>query len=152
MSQSTNNELITNLRIRLFAADLLFVDENMFFFNYLSWHYSNGLRNAAILALACPLAFLDYFSVPHLSRTLFSTWHHDLVSYGRGFDPSEFLWILAGNILSRVIGAVVRSITIAIGIIITVAAFFVRAFWLALWIVFPVLIPFLLARGLILLF
>lgn len=123
----------------------------MFFLNYLAWHYTAGLRNTAFLTIAYPLAFLDYFSVPHLSRTLFSTWHHDLMSYGRGFDPSEFLWILAGNILSRIIGAIMRAVTIIIGVFITVTVFLTRAFWLALWIILPLLIPFFFVRGIILL-
>lgn len=124
----------------------------MFFLNYLSWHYTAGIRTTAFLTIAYPLAFLDFFSVPHLARTLFSTWHHDLISYGRGFDPTEFFWILAGNILSRIIGAIVRAITIVIGVFTAVAVFFARAFWLALWIILPMLIPFLFARGIILFF
>ncbi|MDO8600171.1 MAG: hypothetical protein Q7R73_00950 [bacterium] len=124
----------------------------MFFLLYLRWHYTAGLRTAAFNALAYPMAFLEYFSVPHLSRTLFSTWHHDLMSYGRGFDPADFLWVLAGNILSRIIGSIVRVITIAIGIFVSAAAFFARALFLFLWIFLPVLIPFFFLRGLLLLF
>lgn len=124
----------------------------MWFFNYLTWHYTAGLRNAAFLTLAYPLALLDWFSVRHLLATLFSTWHHDLMGYGRGFDPAEFFWVLAGNILSRVIGAIIRVITIAIGMSVSVAAFFLRAAWLFLWLILPILIPFLFARGIILLF
>jgi hypothetical protein len=124
----------------------------MWFFNYLSWHYTAGLQNAAFLALAYPTAFLNYFSVRHLLQTLFSTWHHDLMRYGRGFDPAEFFWILAGNIVSRVIGAIVRAITITIGALVAITAFFLRAAWLFLWILLPFLIPFLFARGLILIF
>lgn len=124
----------------------------MFFLSYLTWHYTTGLRATAFLTLAYPAAFLDYFSVPHLSRTLFSTWHHDLMSYGRGFDPADFVWILAGNILSRLVGSIVRTITIAIGIFVSAVAFFIRALFLFLWIFLPVLIPFFFLRGLLLLF
>ncbi len=124
----------------------------MFFSYYLRWHYTSGLRTAALNTLAYPMEFLEYFSVPHLSRTLFSTWHHDLMNYGRGFDPTDFVWILAGNILSRVIGAIVRAITIAIGIFVSAVTFFVRALFLFLWIFLPICIPFFFLRGLILIF
>lgn len=124
----------------------------MFFLNYLAWHYTAGVRHAAFLTLAYPLAFLDWFSVRHLFRTLFSTWHHDLMSYGRGFDPAEFFWVLAGNVLSRIIGAIIRVVTIFIGIVVAIATFFLRAAWLFLWVILPFLIPFLFARGVILLF
>lgn len=124
----------------------------MFFAHYLLWHYTAGLRQTAFLTLAYPLAFLDYFSVRHLARTLFSTWHHDLMSYGRGFDPAEFFWVMTSNILSRIIGAIVRAIVITIGALTAATAFFIRAAWLFLWLILPILIPFLFARGIILLF
>ncbi|MDZ4231640.1 MAG: hypothetical protein U1C72_00100, partial [Candidatus Pacearchaeota archaeon] len=59
---------------------------------------------------------LDYFSVPQLSRTLFAPWRRNEWSYGKGFNPQVWAEALASNLISRTLGAIIRSFVIAAGL------------------------------------
>jgi len=121
-------------------------------FGYLFWHYGDGLRMAFGKAAGAVLGFLNYFSVFLLARTVFSPWHRILEPYGRGFDPSRFFWILAGNIISRVLGAIVRSAAIAIGVAASAAAAALGVFYLSFWLAAPLLLPLIFVWGVLLFF
>ncbi|MDD5569004.1 MAG: hypothetical protein PHG23_01140 [Candidatus Pacebacteria bacterium] len=55
------------------------------------------------------LAFNVYlFSAPDLLKSLFSPWKRELSSYGRGFDFKVYLESAAGNLISRLIGFILR--------------------------------------------
>ena len=57
-----------------------------------------------------------FFSIPLLLKTLFSAWHRDIIKYPRGFDLKEFAQTFVFNLLSRLLGAFVRSATIIFGL------------------------------------
>lgn len=61
---------------------------------------------------------LNYFSVPLLLKTLFSHWRRYRWSYGRGFDLPRYLETFASNLISRILGAIMRSILISIGLLV----------------------------------
>lgn len=115
------------------------------------WHYRDGLKEVSRNALIRTLACLDYFSVRELSRTLLAPWHRIVESYGRGFNPQTFFFTLAGNIISRVLGAVVRALVIAVGILITLLAACFGIFAILLWLTLLLLIPLLLVWGVVVL-
>ena len=79
---------------------------------------------------------LNYFSVPTLLKTFFSHWHRYYSPYSKVFD----LWVnfesFVFNMMSRIIGAILRTFLIIIGIVsevlILIAGFFILLFWLAL--------------------
>lgn len=58
----------------------------------------------------------NYFSIPILLRTLFFYWRRYRYFYGRGFDLKRYFDAFTFNIISRVIGSIIRSIFIVIGL------------------------------------
>ncbi len=60
---------------------------------------------------------LNYFSVPLLLKTFFSSWRRYKVSYGKGFDFGKFFEAFFSNLIFRILGAILRSFLIVIGLI-----------------------------------
>lgn len=114
---------------------------------YLDWHYREGLRTAWRTAIAGVIGVFNYFSVLELFSTLVSPWHRITDSYGRGFDPSRFFWTLGGNIISRLLGAIVRSAVILAGLAGSAGALGLGILWIVFWLSAPILIPLLMAWG-----
>ncbi len=86
------------------------------FWQWLSWHFFDVSR-AILRAWKNFLLFnLNYFSVPILFKTFFSYWRKYKWSYGRGFDLRRYFEAFTFNLISRILGAIVRSILIFIGI------------------------------------
>ncbi len=103
---------------------------------WLKWHYTDAF-NGLLKAWGNFLWFnLEHFSVKGLLKSLFSHWRGDKSSYGRGFDLKVFLTSFIFNLISRVLGAIVRTIVIifalAIEVIIIGVGILVLLFWLLL--------------------
>jgi type IV secretory pathway VirB6-like protein len=120
-----------------------------FLLHFFGWHYREGLRVVFSNAVNRTVGFLNYFSVVELARTLFAPWHRITESYGRGFEPSRFFSALAGNVISRVLGAIVRIIVIIIGVAAGIAAAAFGLAAIAAWLAAPLLIPLLLLWGIL---
>jgi len=64
------------------------------------------------------LAFgLEFFSIRGTIRSLFSPWRRYMWDYGRGFDPGKWLEVLFSNIITRVIGFVMRLFLIILFVV-----------------------------------
>ncbi len=83
---------------------------------------------------------LNYFSVPTLLKTLFSHWRRYSYSYGKRFDPGRYFEALTFNMMSRVIGAILRTFFIIIGLLIEVFLFFAGLILFLGWIILPLLL------------
>jgi hypothetical protein len=83
---------------------------------------------------------LNYFSVPLLLRTFFSHWRRYRYSYGRGFSPARYFEVFVFNVMSRVIGAVLRTFLIVTGILTEILIFSVGLFVFLGWLVLPVIL------------
>ncbi|MDD2697156.1 MAG: hypothetical protein PHE52_03325 [Candidatus Pacebacteria bacterium] len=80
---------------------------------------------------------LNYFSVPLLLKTFFSHWRRYRWSYGKGFDPGRYLETFFSNLISRVLGAIVRTFAIVIGILSEIGIFFGGVIVFFGWLLFP---------------
>jgi len=105
-------------------------------FQYLIWQFFD-VPKGLILAWRNFLLFnLNYFSIPLLLKTFFSPWRKYKWSYGKGFDIKRYFEVLFSNLISRVLGAIVRSFFIIVGlaieIIIICFGFIVFVGWLIL--------------------
>jgi hypothetical protein len=115
-------------------------------FQWLSWQFLEMPGNI-LRAWRAFLKFnLNYFSIPQLFKTFFSHWRQYKWSYGRGFDISRYLEALFSNLISRTLGAILRSFLILIGLFIEILIVFLGIIAFLLWIIFPLI----LIRGLIL--
>lgn len=84
--------------------------------------------------------FLDYFSVPLLIQTFFSHWRRYKWSYGRGFELGRYLEVFVSNLISRILGAVLRFFLILFGILAEIFVFFIGAFVFILWLILPAIL------------
>ena len=74
-----------------------------------------------------------YFSVGYFLPRIFSPWHRDITGYGRGLDLKRWMHVLGWNLISRVIGAMLRITIMLTGLIaqvlFAVACLVVLVFW-----------------------
>lgn len=105
----------------------------------LEWHYLDAPKNILKAWRNFLLFNLNYFSVSLLLKTFLSHWRRYKWSYGRGFDPARYLEAFFSNLISRILGAVIRSILIILGFITEVFIFFFGLAILLCWLVVPII-------------
>ncbi len=114
------------------------------FFQYLEWHFIEMPRDI-LKAWKNYLKFnLNYWSLPLLIKTFFSHWRRYNFSYGRGLDLKRYLEAFHFNLISRVLGAIVRSFFIVIALLIE---FFIVLLGLIIFLLW-IFLPFILFLGL----
>lgn len=85
-----------------------------------------------------------FFSIGFFVKTLVAPWHKDISSYGVGFNFAVWLHTFSWNLISRVIGAILRLFFITIGLIFEVTIIFAAVWVLALWLALPAMFVYLL--------
>ncbi len=109
-------------------------------FKWVFWHFIE-VSKVIILGWGNFLKFnLVYFSVGDLIKSLFAPWRGDVGNYGRGFDAKRYFETFFSNMISRVLGAIVRLVIIAVGLAMQVLIFFAGLFVLIIWICLPGLV------------
>ena len=122
------------------------------FFEALVWQFFDAPK-AILIAWKNFLLFnLNYFSIPLLLRSYFSHWHRYSYSYERVFEFWKNIEIFVFNMMSRIIGAILRTFFIIIGATVEVAIVIIGLIILLIWLVLPFLLIFGLAFGIKLLF
>lgn len=111
-------------------------------FAWLSWQFYDVPKFILKVWKNFLLFNLNYFSVPLLIKTFFSHWRQYKWSYGRGFDIGRYFEAFASNLISRILGAIVRSILIFIGILIEIFIFFTGIIIFLGWLFLPILLIF----------
>ena len=82
----------------------------------LSWWYSRGWLWSANQLFVVQLGKVyDFFSVADLLKTLFAPFRQDVIDT-RNAPLSVKLNVFGGNIISRVIGAMIRSTLVIVGL------------------------------------
>lgn len=122
--------------------------------DYLSWHYGVEFRAAISRSFSLLRTAATFFSILPLLRTLGSPWHRlvEPYQYRQGFSFGEFFWLLASNLVSRVLGAIVRSVVIALGVVALAMIIVLRGAYFAFWLALPAFIAALFLFGVSLLF
>jgi len=106
---------------------------------YFEWHFVDVPR-AILTGWRNFLVFnFRYFSVPQLLSTLFSYWRRYRTSYGRGFDIKVYFEAFTFNIISRVIGAIMRTVLIVVGLAVEIFIFFAGLIIFVAWFFLPIL-------------
>lgn len=88
---------------------------------------------------------LNYFSVPALLKTFFSPWRRYHYPYGRVFEIWKNIETFVFNMMSRIIGAILRTIFIIIGLLLEILIILIGAVTFLGW----TILPFLLIAGLL---
>ncbi len=122
----------------------------LFLSQYLMWHYTLAYRDIAATYLNFTWFIAHFFSMPILLRTLFSPWKRINTGH-RKFDFEDWATSIVFNIMSRIVGAIVRSIFLVIGTTLLglLTVFFLC--FLLLWCLLPVLVWYMLYYGIMLL-
>src|SRR4030042_2278488 len=106
--------------------------------NFIIWHYSRGLVQFLEIWKNFISFFWKYFGVDRHFFTLLSSWKRDVSKVGRrGLHPLLWLQTSLENILTRFLGAVVRSFTLLAGIFAVLAALIAGAGFLLIWLALP---------------
>lgn len=110
------------------------------FFEALVWQFFDAPK-AILTGWKNFLLFnLNYFSLPLLLRTYFSHWHRYSYSYERVFEFWKNIEIFVFNMMSRIIGAILRIFLIILGLIIEVLIVLIGALVFLSWLILPVLL------------
>jgi len=107
---------------------------------YLIWQFFDVPRELIKAWKNFLLFNSNYFSIPLLIKTFFSYWRRYKWSYGRGFDIGRYLEVFFSNLISRVLGAVVRSFLIFFGSIVEIFIVFVGFIVFIGWLINPVIL------------
>lgn len=107
-------------------------------FQYVFWHFFEVPKEILQAWKNYLLYNLNYFSIPLLIATFFSPWRKYQWSYGRGFDFGRYLETFLSNLISRVLGAIIRLFLIFFGLTLEALIFFVGLIIFLAWILLPV--------------
>lgn len=108
----------------------------MFLVGIMSWWYGDGWRGRAKMIAGRISRMNDYFSVGLLLSTLFSPFRQ--ISAGSIDGPiGAQLRALGDKLISRMIGAIIRSFMIIFGLVVIVLQSIIGVIVLIFWLVIP---------------
>lgn len=116
-------------------------------FQWFRWHFIDASISILKAWRNFLLFGLNYFSIPLLLKTLFSPWHKYIWSYPRGFDIRKYFEVWTSNLVSRFVGASVRSFLIGVGICGEILIFIGGILVLVGWLILPLVSTFSLFFG-----
>ncbi len=113
---------------------------------YFSWWYGQGFLNFWNAILIMTEKVYSFFSVTILLRTIFDPWKRDEYTIeNASLEARMRIW--ANNILSRVIGFVIRLFTIVIGFLVVIIFFFFFLTLFLIWLTLPLVVIGLIING-----
>ena len=95
---------------------------------------------------------LNYFSVLVLLKTYFSPWRRYSYPYGKAFEFWKNIETFVFNMMSRIIGAILRTVFIIIGLALEILIILIGVIIFLGWLVLPFFLVFALIFGISLLF
>ncbi|MEI6040443.1 MAG: hypothetical protein WCP93_03795 [Candidatus Berkelbacteria bacterium] len=114
---------------------------------YFSWWYGQGLVNFWRAIIIMTGKVYSFFSITILTRTLFDPWKHD-EAWAENASLQTRMNIFLNNMISRLIGFVIRLFTVILGLFIGTTFFLIFfCLWLA-WILLPIIVIGLIVNGL----
>jgi hypothetical protein len=119
-------------------AEIVLGEKKAFLGDIFGWWYTKGLRDFFVYLKAILTKITDIFSVKLLLRTFFSPWKRDITPIG-GLPLNIVLRIMVFNLVSRLIGAFIKTVILFIYLLVLVV-FFAAALTLVLvWIFLPLI-------------
>jgi len=107
---------------------------------YLVWQFFEVLKNILRGWKNFLIFNLNYFSIFLLIRTFFSPWRRYVWAYPRGFDIGRYLETFISNLISRILGAVMRVFLIFFGILTEIFIFFAGLIVILVWLALPIIL------------
>jgi len=119
--------------------------------HYLFWHYTRALAEIFVTWKNFMWFVGHFFSLRQLASSWFSPWKRTLTGRGEKWNLEDLAGYVIINILSRVVGAVIRTIIIFLGLVGFVGTFLGGVLVYVFWILAPFVLIILLGFGLTLL-
>lgn len=117
--------------------------------SWVRWHYTRGVSGLIRIARTFLEFSFHLFSVEELLQTFFAPWHGIIWRVqGKAWFSGTTFEAFIGNIISRILGALMRSMLIAAGIVVTGALSFVAILTVLAWLSAPFLAMWLFIFGL----
>lgn len=114
----------------------------------MQWWYFKGWLEAGKRGLGMARSVLQSFSVPILARTLFAPWKQ-IVALSQPNETVQMkLRKVLDNLVSRVVGFMVRSLTLIAAMILALAALITGLAIIIIWPLLPLSVLLLIAKGL----
>jgi len=110
------------------------------FIQYLEWQFFDVPKNILQAWQNCLRFNLNYWSVPLLLKTLFSHWRRYQYSYGKGLNFKRYFEAFTFNMISRVLGSIMRSVLIVLGLLTEIFVFLAGAIVFLIWLILPFLL------------
>ena len=124
----------------------------LIFPGYFLWHYTLAFRDIWHVWMNTFWAVQNFFSIPLMLSTLFSPWKRIIETEGKQFDLEDWAERKVVNLLSRLIGAIIRTSVLCVGIMFLIITFTLGIFLYIFWILAPLCIVLLFLSGVYLLF
>jgi len=124
---------------------MIAISQNIFA-QYLIWHFYDQPRKILKTWKGFLLFNLNYFSLLLLLKTFFSPWRQYKWYYPRGLDIPKYLEVFFSNIISRVLGAILRTAIIFFGIFFEILILIFGFLIFVGWFILPALLVFILIK------
>jgi hypothetical protein len=125
----------------------------MFFFtiftDYIKWHYGQALTEYVRIIRTGRDFIIYFFSIPLLLRTLFSPFKRIEERPTRRFSLEDWIGRIIINIISRIIGFLIRTILIITGILIFFIFMIFSIFGFAFWLASPFIVALTILSGVV---
>jgi hypothetical protein len=108
--------------------------------HYLLWHYTEAYKELFSVSKNLIWFVVHFFSLPQLLRTLFSPWRRIVEEKKRNWNIEDFASRVLINIISRIIGAIMRLLVISIGLVCLLATLTISLATCILWVFMPAII------------
>lgn len=108
--------------------------------HYLWWHYGQAFGQIRHLTKNFLWFTVHFFSLPQLFRSLLSPWRRITTERGQRFNLEDIAGYLIINIISRIIGAILRTIVILLGLLVLMTLLLGTITLYLAWILAPFLI------------
>lgn len=121
-------------------------------YSYFLWHYLNVPKKIFEVIKNFLKFGLHYFSISFLFKTFFSHWHKYSWNYPKGFEIGKYFEVFISNLISRMIGMVLRTFLILAGIFFEILIFFIGLIFILFWFFLPIILFLILVYGIRFLF
>ena len=109
-------------------------------FSWLFWYLKEVPKNI-LKAFKNFLKFCsNYFSIFLLLKSYFSYWRKYKWSYGKSFNIGKYIEVFFSNLLSRILGAIIRTFFIILGILVEIFIIILGGFIFLGWYLLPILL------------
>lgn len=108
---------------------------------FISWYYNEAVHGNLEIWKNFLVFIWQHFSIVEMLATLLTPWRRDVeVKTWRGFYPGKMIEMIFANLLSRLVGAVVRICVAAFGFIVFLFVLVFAIEFVILWVAMPLVL------------